>query len=214
MLKIIFTWWLLSLPISAYASSLAIGQFSKGELHNWKEKVFDGKTQYTIIHDPHIQQTVLQAISRHAASGLFYEKRIDLEQTPYLNWSWNTSSSFQGLNENKKSGDDFVARIYVVIDGGVFFWNTVALNYVWSSSHALGEHWLNPYTSHATMVAVESGKEHLGIWRHYKRNVSEDVNQLLGKDTRYIDAIAIMTDTDNSGASATTLFGDIFFTSK
>ena len=214
MLKTIMTFLLLFVPLYANASNLPIGEFSKGELSKWEEKIFDGKTQYTFVLDKQTQQSVLQATSSNAASGLFYKMRIDLEKTPYLNWSWNTSSTFSGLDESKKAGDDFVARIYVVVDGGLLFWKTLALNYVWSSSHKTGEKWNNPYTSNATMFAVESGKENLGVWQHYKRNVREDLKQLVGKDTRYIDAVAIMTDTDNSGKSATTSFGDIFFTSE
>jgi hypothetical protein len=214
MSKAIITCLLLFVPLYANASNTPIGQFSSANLSNWKEKVFDGKTEYTFILDKDTQQHVLQAKSSSAASGLFCKMRIDLEKTPYLNWSWNTSSSFDGIDETKKAGDDFVARIYVVVDGGFFFWKTLALNYVWSSSHQKGETWRNPYTSNATMVAVESGKENLGIWQHYKRNVREDLKQFIGKDIRYIDAIAIMTDTDNSGKSATTLFGNISFTSE
>ncbi|MCF6208787.1 MAG: DUF3047 domain-containing protein, partial [Ghiorsea sp.] len=121
---------------------------------------------------------------------------------------------FDGINENKKAGDDFVARIYVVVDGGFFFWKTIALNYVWSSSHQTGDKWDNPFTANATMFAVESGKENLNTWQHYKRNIREDLKRLTGKDEQYIDAIAIMTDTDNTGFSATTYFGDIFFSSE
>ncbi|MDQ6984596.1 MAG: DUF3047 domain-containing protein, partial [Ghiorsea sp.] len=116
--------------------------------------------------------------------------------------------------ENQKEGDDFTARIYVVVDGGFFFWKTIALNYVWSSSHNTGEKWDNPFTANATMYAVESGKEKLGTWQHYKHNIKEDLQHLIGKDEQYIDAIAIMTDTDNSKRNATTYFGDIFFTSE
>jgi len=214
MLKAIMTFLLLLTPLYANASNLPIGQFSKGDLSKWEEKVFDGETIYTFVLDKQKQQSVLQATSSNAASGLFCKMRIDLEKTPYLNWSWNTSSAFDGMDESKKAGDDFVARIYVVVDGGLLFWKTLALNYVWSSSHKTGEKWSNPYTSNATMFAVESGKGNLGTWQHYKRNVHEDLKQLVGKDTRYIDAVAIMTDTDNSGKSATTSFGDIFFTSE
>ena len=63
------------------------------------------------------------------------------------------------------------------------------------------------------MFAVESGTTKLGQWQHYKRNVREDLRRLIGKDIRYIDAVAIMTDSDNSGKKATGYYGDIFFTS-
>jgi len=199
---------------NAAEEPLSIGQFSAGTLHAWQEKEFEGKTQYTLVRDDDLGKTILQAKSSKAASGLFKEIRVDLNKTPYLNWSWKTSSFFKELNENEKAGDDFVARIYVVVDGGYFFWQTIALNYVWSSSHKKGEKWSNPFTSNATMFAVEAGDKSLGQWQQYKRNVQEDLKKLIGKDEQYIDAIAIMTDTDNAGQSSTTYFGDIFFTAE
>ncbi len=201
-------------PVFAGAEPIPIGQFSTGSLSGWEEKEFEGKTQYVLVNDDVLGKTVLKAESNHGASGLFREIKIDLNKTPYLNWSWKTSSAFKGINENEKAGDDFVARIYVVVDGGFFFWKTIALNYVWSSSHQKGDKWDNPFTSNATMFAVESGKENLNTWQHYKRNIREDLKRLTGKDEQYIDAIAIMTDTDNTGLSATTYFGDIFFSSE
>ncbi|MDX8388725.1 MAG: DUF3047 domain-containing protein [Ghiorsea sp.] len=193
---------------------IKIAQFSAGTLHGWEEKEFDGKTEYAFVLDDVKHAKVLKATSIDGASGLFYEQRIDLKETPFLNWSWKTSSFFKGLDENKKSGDDFTARIYVVIDGGYFFWKTLALNYVWSASHQKGDVWANPFTSNATMVAVEAGEKNLGVWQHNKRNVLKDLKDFIGQDIQYIDAIAIMTDTDNAGLQATTYFGDVFFTSE
>ncbi|MDX8381809.1 MAG: DUF3047 domain-containing protein [Ghiorsea sp.] len=216
MLKLFVLCICLALPLLAHAGepTLSIGQFSAGTLHAWEEKKFEGKTQYALVRDDDLGKTVLQAKSSKAASGLFKEIRVDLNKTPYLNWSWKTSFFFKGLNENEKAGDDFVARIYVVVDGGYFFWQTIALNYVWSSSHQKDEKWDNPFTSNTTMFAVEAGEKHLGSWQHYQRNIREDLQKLVGKDEQYIDAIAIMTDTDNAGQSATTYFGDIFFTAE
>jgi hypothetical protein len=64
------------------------------------------------------------------------------------------------------------------------------------------------------MFAVESGDAKLGQWQHYKRNVREDLRHLIGKDVRYIDMVAIMTDSDDTGQKTTTYYGDIFFTSE
>jgi hypothetical protein len=221
---LMFATGLMLFPQNGAASNLSIseetpfhvGKFSGGTFDGWKIKTFDGETIYTFITDSTSEQNrkILKASSNNAASGLFRELQIDLKKTPWIHWSWKTEQLFSNINENEKSGDDFVARLYMIIDGGIFFWNSRTLNYVWSSSHQTGETWPNPYTSNATMLAVESGNSNLGQWQHYKRNVREDLRQLIGKDIRYIDAIAIMTDSDNSGQKATTYYGDIFFTSE
>ena len=189
---------------------LVIGEFSKGNLTDWQEKEFNGNTDYKIVSDVN-GTNVLMAESHNSASGLFKEQRIDLQKTPYLNWSWKTNKLYSGLNERIKSGDDFVARIYIVIDGGMFVWKTKALNYVWSSSSTVNTYWPNPYIDNATMLTVESGEEHLGEWLTYKRHVGDDLKTTLGKNVRYIDAIAVMTDSDSSGQKSLTYYGDIYF---
>jgi len=202
--------------VFAESEKLYIGLFSQGKLDGWQEKEFDGSTQYKIVDAPGVNSDtkVLMAQSNDTASGLFKEQRIDLQKTPYLNWSWKSDSSYSGLNEKEKKGDDYIARIYVVIDGGMFFWKTKALNYVWSSSTAKNDVWPNPYTGNATMFSVESGKQNLGKWVSYKRNVLEDLKEIVGKEVRYIDAIAVMTDSDSSAQQATTYYGDIYFSAK
>lgn len=192
--------------------NLTIGRFSQGKLDNWEIKEFSGKTEYQIVNDNGERKSrVLKAKSKGSASGLFIEKRIDLEKTPYLHWSWKTEKLYSDLDESKKQGDDFVARIYIVLDGGLFFWKTRALNYVWSSSFRKGQAWPNPFTANATMFAVESGDKNLGKWLHYSRNVGEDLKKLMNKEVRYIDGVALMTDSDNAGQQATTYYGDIYF---
>ena len=197
-------------------STLNIGHFSAGDLTGWDSKVFKGETSYTLEKAPELPGTpmVLRAESKAAASGRFREMTIDLQKTPYVNWSWKTEKVFEGLDETTKAGDDFPVRVYFVVSGGLFFWRTIALNYVWSASHKAGESWPNPFTSNATMLAVESGPEHVGIWRQYKRNLREDFRKLTGRDITRIDAVALMTDTDNAGGETTAWYGDIYFTAE
>ena len=61
-----------------------MSDFATDGLSGWEEKSFSGKTEYQIVTEGH--ETVVKATSQAAASGLFKKKRIDLHQTPYLNW--------------------------------------------------------------------------------------------------------------------------------
>ena len=195
----------------AMAEPLMIGEFSENNLHGWEEKIFEGKTAYSIVNLA--GKDVLVAESHAAASGLFRKITVDLNKTPYINWSWRAENVLPGINEKTKAGDDYPARIYMVSSGGVFFWKTKAVNYVWSSNQVPDDAWPNAYTSRAHMVVVESGNSNIAKWRNYKRNVREDFQRFFAKDVSEIDVVAVMTDTDNSGLSAKTYYGDIYFTS-
>ncbi len=203
---------LLGLPGIALAETLPIGQFSAGELDGWEEKSFVGSTRYQIADTP--QGKALHAHARKSASGMFKKVRIDLTRTPWLHWSWRVDEVFSGNDERSKAGDDYPARVYVVVDGGMFFWRTRAVNYVWSSNQPPGTSWPNAFTGNAMMVAVRSGRADTGRWVRERRNVREDLKRLFGEDITRIDAVAVMTDSDNTGGEADAFYGDIYFASE
>lgn len=196
----------------AWGEQIHIGRFSNHDLSGWKEKSFVGNTQYSLSQEDN--KAVLKAHTAGTASGMFHEIDIDLNKTPYLNWSWKIDNTYQGNNERSKDGDDYPARIYVVVSGGLFFWNTRAINYVWSSNQTTGTSWNNAYTNNAKMIAVRSGNGQTGCWLTEKRNVREDLKQLFGEDISKIHGVAIMSDSDDHGQSATAYYGDIFFSDE
>ena len=190
--------------------TLPLGEFSRNRLDGWEHKSFKGETRYELQALDGI--VVLKADSQAAGSGLFKEQRIDLEKTPFLNWSWRIASRLSGLKEQSKSGDDYAARIYVVVKGGLAFWQTKAINYVWAGNTAKDTVWPNAFAGdHAMMLALRGPEAPLNVWYSEKRNVKADLKKLFGEDLRSIDAVALMTDTDNSGRQVSACYGDIWF---
>ena len=86
--------------------TLPLGEFSRNRLDGWEHKSFKGQTRYEFqTLDGTI---VLKADSQAAGSGLFKEQRIDLEKTPFLNWSWRIANRLSGLNEQSKAGQGMI----------------------------------------------------------------------------------------------------------
>jgi hypothetical protein len=214
-IKVIFILMLLSAAIRAEVTSekLLIGSFSSGSLEHWESKEFKGQTSYKLVDFAGTR--VLKAESAGSASGLFNEQRIDLHKTPVMNWRWHIENRLgNDINEQAKSGDDYAARVYVVVSGGVAFWQTKAINYVWSSTSPAGKVWPNAYAGangKLMMIALRSSTDQTGTWYSEKRNILADLKHQFGEDIAYIDAVAIMTDTDNSHGKVTAYYGDIFF---
>ena len=202
---------LLALSVTA-ATRVDVGRFSADDRAGWKEKSFLGNTRYELQTSD--GQRALCAQSSAAASGLFHEMRIDVRKTPLINWSWKVERGLHDKDERSKPGDDYPARIYVVFSGGIAFWKTRAINYVWSSAQPVGAMWPNAFTGNAQMVAVESGPQRLGQWVSEQRDVLADYRALFGAEADDVDAVAIMTDTDNAGGSAAACYGDIYFESS
>jgi hypothetical protein len=190
-----------------YPDQVVVAAFSTGDLSGWSKKIFKGETDYSIIQAG--DRKVLRAISKNAASGLV--KKIDIDAFRYsrLRWSWKIEHTLKREDASKKSGDDFVARVYVVFPR-ILFWKTRAINYVWSAYLPKGAVLPNAYTANAIMVAVESGDGKAGTWVYEERNIFEDYRRFFGEAPSHLGAVALMSDTDNTGDEAVAYFGDIF----
>ncbi len=111
------------------SASKNITQLENNGIQRWAPKVFSGESIYAI--GKHKGRLALQALSNKSASGLVLKQQVDLNKTPFISWSWLIENKLLELDERSKKGDDFAARIYLVIDGGLLIWKTKSLNYIW-----------------------------------------------------------------------------------
>lgn len=186
-----------------------VAKFSEMDLTAWENKSFEGETQYSLIEQE--QTRYLQAKSEQCASALYKKIKININESPYLNWSWRVDQALPELDEKTKKGDDYAARIYVVFKTGISALSAKALNYVWSSNNNPDTYWPNAYTKKAIMIPLRSNLDEAHTWQHEKINIKEDLIKYFGKVPKYIDGIAIMTDADSSQGTASASYGDIYF---
>ncbi len=192
------------------SEQIYLGYFSQGDLDGWDEKAFSGETRYTIEQNE--DGSVLAARSQSSASGLVKQQRVDLEEYPFLNWRWKVGNRLPARDESARDGDDYPVRLYVVFDGGLFFWQTRSINYVWSRNAGKGSTWPNAFAKrNVVMVSLRDGQDATGVWHEEKRNVLADVRRHFGSNIGHVVAVAIMTDTDNTGSAAESFYGDIYF---
>lgn len=172
-------------------------------------------------------QTVLEAESEGSASALIREVAVDPRDYPYLNWTWKTEGPWREGKWNSREEDDFPARIFVIFEekrglfsslgnavqrlGGGF--SGLALNYVWTEGEFANREGRSPVSDRVEMIAVQSGGRADGAWRSQRRNVLEDFRRAFGEAPGKIVAVAVMTDTDDTGGRATSYYGDIYFSS-
>lgn len=181
------------------------------DLAGWDVWSFRAETSYSLVQFD--GRHAIRAYSNNAASGLIKQIHVNLTETPYLNWSWRVDKPIEGYDETSRDGDDYAARIYIVINGGLLPWRTRAISYVWSGSMPVGRSWPNAYSNNSVMYAVESGTVKSGQWQFEKRNILADLSELHGIQATHIDAVALMTDTDNTGESVIAYYGNIYFSS-
>ena len=243
MLRLLIALSLSLLPAAPVAGDspdrIVVGNFSQardlnGLPEGWQPLTFKNiasHTTYRLVQDH--GTTVVEAVSHASSSGLTRKFPINPLDYPVLSWSWKVANIYAKGDVTKKAGDDYPARIYITFAydaDKVGLWervkfNTIkllyggyppisAINYIWASKEPQGLIAPNPYTDRVKMIVIESGAEKLNQWLAEKRDIAADYRQAFGEDPPAISGIAIMTDSDNTGESATAWYGDIIFSKK
>lgn len=201
---------------------------SDGLPEGWKPLHFGRRspTQYTVVEDG--AAMAVKAESRRAASGLYREVSVNLAAHPVLAWRWKIDHIIPAGDESRRDGDDYAARVYVMFgssDRSAFrrgadrLFDALrgprlpqhAITYVWANHLAQGRSIDSPYTRRVKMVAVESGPALAGAWRPARVYVGDDYRRLFGTPPPPLQAVAIMTDTDNTGSTAVAYYADLAF---
>ena len=203
---LLFLLFLLQPSLAASADEIAVARFGSEGVNGWTSRSFKGTTGYQLVWEN--GRTVLRARTKGAASGLTKKIKFNPAAYRYLSWSWKVEGTIAGGDEKTKDGDDYAARIYVIFPGR-FFWQMRALNYIWANKLPKGGVTPNAFTGNAMMLAVESGHSKVGQWVHEERDILADYRAVFGENPREAGAVAIMTDTDNTGGDATAWYGDI-----
>lgn len=195
--------------VAAGAGPALLPLLPGGDVRGWEEHRFAGSTRYRTVAlgDVH----ALRADADGEASGLYLKRRVELGHWPLLRWRWRVAHALVPADERARNGDDFAARVYVVSGDPLRFWKTRTLCYVWAGRAGVGASWRNPYADDVVMVVLRSGDAEAGHWVEERRDVAADFRRHFGEAPRAVDAVAIMTDTDQTGSRATAWYEGLRF---
>lgn len=231
LLSALFIMPLFSLPAQAQQGEIpAFSELVSLETETgWEPLIFPNIGEYSryelVMEDG---QQVVQATTDGGASGLIARLALEPGDSLILRWRWKVSNVYEKGDARRKDGDDYPARIYVAFrfepDKASWFERakrrTVsalfgeelpgnALNYIWANRLPEGEMVPNPFTDQTMMLAVSSGTEQVGQWLTIERDIVADYRRAFGAEPPALVGIAIMSDSDNTGESATAWYGDI-----
>lgn len=184
------------------------------------------QTRYTVVREG--AGFVLRADSDASASALYRPLDLDPKIYRVLSWRWKVEGVLTRSDPTRKSGDDYVARVYVAFryePAGASAWERarygalrlfygryppgLALNYVWESRLPVGTVLDNAYSARAKMVVARSGAADAGRWVTERHDLYADYRSTVGGEPPRIVGVALMTDTDDTGERAVAYYDTI-----
>jgi len=174
----------------------------------WQLKVNRGTPDITIIGDSNSR--VLRFKSRKSSFALERGVDIDITQFPYLNWNWKVSELPNGGDFRRSSTDDQAAQVLVA------FADRRILTYIWDSSAPKGS-WQSASSLplvHIFALVCRSGREELNRWLPETHNVAEDYQKAFERPAARVKGIRLQINSQHTGSSAESYFGDISFRSS
>jgi len=204
------------------------GETLPGGWKPWRLSKLKRLTRYQLVD--YNGSVVVKAMSAASASGLIHALDLDPREFPTLEWRWKVPRLIASADNSERNREDSPVRVILSFSGDVdslaledrmFFDRVKALTghtmpyatlmYIWENQAPRGAVIENPHTSRIRMVVAESGPALTGTWKLESRDVYEDFKRAFGEEPGRITAIAIMTDTDNTGAEVEAYYGDIAF---
>ncbi len=185
---------------------------AKGIPAEWKGQSW-GHPDYDFSVSQNDGHPVLHLRSRGDGStiGRDVKGRIDLRQTPVLEWRWKVVTLPRNGNACAKATDDEAAQVYVAWPRFPEAVRTRSLGYVWDTTAPVGTVCRSEKTHTVTYIVVRSGAADLGKWITESRNVREDYRRVYGEEPDSPGVVLVGIDSNDTQSSAESFIGSILF---
>jgi len=140
--------------------------------------------------------------------------RVNLKQTPILEWDWKSTVLPTGGNSCKKATDDQAGQIFVVWPRFPEAVRSRIIGYVWDTTQPVGTVCKSEKTGTVTYVVIRSGPADLNRWLTEQRNVVDDFRKIYGDAPDDPSVLSLSIDSNDTGTKAEALIGTIRFKSR
>ena len=191
-------------------SSAPVG--NKGIPPGWKGQQW-GSPAYDFIIEEDGGKKVLHMRSKNEGSTISKEVKgkVNLKDTPVLEWSWKMAELPKGGNSCVKATDDQAGQIFVSWPRFPEQVRSRIIGYVWDTTQPVGTTCKSEKTAMVTYIVVRSGAADAGKWFTERRNVAQDFKKIHGEDAENPGVVSISIDSNDTGGSSESFMGAIAF---
>lgn len=194
----------------------------------WQHWLLPGKqaTEYVTTQDEGREVVAVRADA--SASMLRQRLRIKPQDLGRVQFSWKVPELIAQADLGQRDSADSPVRLVLAFDGDRTRLSLkdsmlselartltgepmpyATLMYVWCNTRAPGSVIVNPRTERIRKLVLESGRERLNQWLDYERDIRADFVRAFGEEPGALIGIAIMTDSDNTRATARAWYGAV-----
>ena len=187
------------------------------------------RTEYTVVSDQ--GKKVLHARAAGSASGLMQKLNIDPLQDSRLTWEWRISRLVESADNHDRTREDAPARVILGFDGNkddlpfadqIMFEAARAITgreipyatlmYIRARKAPVDTVISNSRSGRVKMIVVATGKDGVGEWRSFSRDIVADYERAFGEKPGRLIGVGVLTDTDNTGETVEAWYRDIQLT--
>jgi hypothetical protein len=191
-------------------SSAPVGH--KGIPPGWAKQSW-GRPAYDFTVADEAGRRVLHLKSAGDSSNINKDIRgkVNLAETPILEWTWKVTALPKGADARKGETDDEAAQLYVVWPRVPEALRSRIIGYIWDTTAPAGSEFKSERTGTVHYVVVRAGPADLGKWVTERRDVREDFKRIYGEEPEGPGAVSIGIDSDDVKGTAESFVGRIQF---
>jgi hypothetical protein len=164
--------------------------------HGWELVINQGNADLRLT--PEGDGQALHLRSHNASFALQKETHLDLQDTPYLIWTWKVTQLPPGGDFRQRKTDDQAAQLIVSFSATRF------ISYIWDSTapkDVFGKAPAPPFRKIMAWV-IRSGPQALGEWKTERRNLIEDYIILFGEAPKTLRGLRIQINSQHTQSQA------------
>ncbi len=210
---------LLALVATAFAADVvAVDDWSaypvgtKGIPGPWqKQRWGSPKYDFTVVEDEGHKALHMKSDGDSSNISREIKGKVNLKESPILEWSWKVVTLPQGGDSRKSETDDQAAQVYVTWPRFPEAVRSRIIGYVWDSTAPAGLIAKSQKTGTVTYVIMRSGPAEAGKWITERRNVREDFKKIYGEEPDDPGVLSIGIDSDDTKSTAEAYMGALVF---
>jgi hypothetical protein len=175
---------------------------------NWGSPKYD---LFTIENDGGRKVLHMKSANDGSTIARDVKGKVNLKETPILEWSWKVTVLPRGGDSCKKTTDDQAAQVFVVWPRFPEPVRSRVIGYVWDTSEPVGKTCKSEKTGTVTYIVLRSGTAELGKWVTERRNLVEDFKKIYQDDPEDPAAVSLAIDSNDTNSTAESYMGPILF---